>query len=123
MYAIMSIAFIAAPAAHVKHLEIRLKGANYNNYRLMSFMPNDYNDDNAQKKFAVINGHKFYYYYPDIENSQLNGYYGFPGTETKYTLERIEMRGANLHDGFRVKKEYENIIYDFQGRLLDAGVF
>ena len=118
--AIMSLAFIAFPIAFVKYLEVRPLISNHN-YQLMSFIPNDYDDDNSKKDFVEINGYKFYYFSSQPDILLLNGYYGFPGTETKYTLERIEMRGPDLKDGFRVRDEYKNKPYDFQGRLLKDG--
>ncbi len=84
-------------------------------------IPSDYAMIKDNNEFEEINGYRFYYYNPNPEeNNSLNGYYGFPGTECKGTLEKIEMRVNTLANGFRCKPEYQKIPYDFQGKILSS---
>jgi hypothetical protein len=85
--------------------------------------PCDYSSDGVMSDYVEISGYKFYYYRPDVETHYLNGYYGFPGSECKATLTRIELRGENLSDGFRVNATSENLAYDFQGWLITGDGF
>lgn len=95
--------------------------ANY--VRNILVMPRQY--DSAETKYAkenfkLINGIKFYYSNSNkhTDGLGLNGYAGFPGTETRETLEQIEFRGNDLQDGFRSKYSYDEAGYDFQGKEL-----
>lgn len=83
--------------------------------------PKNYTNENATSKYIDINGIKFYYYKDENKEKVggLNAYDGFPGTECVNTIYRIEMRGESLADGFRVKNEYKNIPYGFQGNILN----
>jgi hypothetical protein len=86
-------------------------------------MPGDYDREWSRQAWADLGGERFYYFNRTPAGPQdggLNGYWGFPGTECRTTLERIEMRGPGLKDGFRVRKECEGVAYDFQGKLLSA---
>ena len=88
------------------------------NAGLFSITAQDYADEGACDASVKISGMDFYY--PDTGGSNIpNGYRGFPGSETKDTLEKIELRGNDLRDGFKVKDEYKDTDYDFQGKIVD----
>ncbi len=116
---VLSLVFVSIMFAYYVSFWIRNEGtktattpeANY----FLSFDPYDYSNEDATAKYVEMNGIKFYYYSPD---GGFNSYTGFPGTEVASLLERIEMRGTSLKDGFRPRGEYVNEPYDFQGRLL-----
>ena len=79
----------------------------------------DYTRNGADGDYYLLNGIKFYYYTPnDDGTNNLNSYDGFPGTECKKILEKIEMRGENLKDGFRVSEQYRVIPFSFQGEVI-----
>ncbi len=81
--------------------------------------PADYNMNGTSGQYYDMNGYRFYYYLPNPTGVNcLNGYAGFPGTETLYTLSRIEMRGESLADGFRPKPECRDIPYDGLGHVI-----
>lgn len=84
--------------------------------------PADYPDGGAEAAWMEMGGHRFYYHarWPGGPNDGgLNSYWGFPGTECRTLLERIEMRSAGLSGGFRARSDARNRGYDFQGRWLD----
>ena len=81
--------------------------------------PYDYKMVGTTGQYYELNGYKFYYYVPDPNGmNNLNGYDGYPGTESLSTLFWIEMRGNALSSGFRSKKPSRSIPYDFQGIIL-----
>lgn len=83
--------------------------------------PSDYTMKGSKGEYLEINGIKFYYYNPNENGTnELNGYDGFPGTESRDTLTKIEMRGADLKDGFRPKPEFRKLAYDFRGEVLQS---
>lgn len=88
-------------------------------FKSMYVFPKDYSRNGNKGDFCVINGYRFYYYSPKNKDNRLNGYDGFPGSECLATLQKIEMRGDSLADGFRVKGKFKNILYDFQGNILN----
>lgn len=82
--------------------------------------PNEYIEGGDSGQYIVMNGIRFYFSNPnEFGANSLNGYDGFPGTESLATLNRIEMRSFTLKDGFKVKEEYKNVPYDFQGYLIE----
>lgn len=86
-------------------------------------MPGDYDEKWGTLAWMELGGRRFYYCKRTPQGPQdggLNGYWGFPGTECRTTLERIEMRGKDLRNGFRVRKACDGVAYDFQGKLLSA---
>lgn len=87
-------------------------------------VPADYPDESATQAWAELGGRRFYYCKRTPAgplDGGLNGYRGFPGTECRTTLERIEMRGSGLGDGFRPSPLCRDRAYDFQGKLLEDG--
>lgn len=83
--------------------------------------PRDYTMEGSSSRYAELNGIRFYYFTPDhFGRNHLNGYDGFPGTEWGMLLRRIEMRGADLSDGFKAKESMRSVPYDFRGELLTA---
>ncbi len=79
--------------------------------------PRDYGRWGEDSGKYSLGGYDFYYYLSDDEDEKnhLNGYYGFPGTESKATLERIELRGSDLKDGFRPGSSEKKNMYDLYG--------
>lgn len=86
----------------------------------IAVLPNHYYEDGSDSTSTVISDYTFFYYKDENGVSgRMNGYAGFPGTECLETLQRIELRGNTLGDGFRIKEEFTNVPFGFQGNLLD----
>lgn len=101
----------------------RLEGVSWRQAKGHWTMPGDDMEEWSRMAWRELGGARFYYCKRTPEGPQdggLNGYWGFPGTECRTTLERIETRGKGLEDGFRAKKECEGVAYDFQGKLLNG---
>ncbi|MCM1386219.1 MAG: hypothetical protein NC231_02740 [Bacillus sp. (in: Bacteria)] len=56
--------------------------------------------------------------YGPIENNY-TGYYAFPGTPCVGMLPYIELRGASVEDGFRVKEEYKKLKLTTNGTVME----
>ncbi len=82
--------------------------------------PIAYSEAGSYGKSYIISGKPFYYCYPD---NKLNGYYGFPGTEHIEMLEKIELRGDSLKDGFSVNSICRNQAFDFRGYSIDKSLY
>ena len=82
-------------------------------------IPKDYEHITDEDHTYDISGYKFYYTDSDEEADAgegiLLGYDGFPGSPKLAILKRIELRGSDLRDGFRVKEEYRNIPFSYNG--------
>ena len=84
-------------------------------------LPCDYAWPSPERPWLEKDGIRFYYAYECRQNvGPLNGYWGFPGTECREILEKIEMCGPTLANGFRVKKEWRETPFDFRGNPLSA---
>lgn len=88
-------------------------------------IPKDYDYTMDENSVYEISGHKFYYTNSDVGEKRtgigyegLIGYDGFPGTCDLAYLKKMELRGTELGDGFRVKAEFRDVPYANDGRLL-----
>lgn len=109
--------FICITSAIYISYRLRIEGENTD--LAITLYPNGYNNTDAQKAYVEISGYKFYYCMPTTgEWGGLNSYEGVPGTECQGILNTIELRGATLADGFRVKKEYEDVPFSFGSWLI-----
>ncbi len=88
-------------------------------------IPKDYDHTKNDEYTYEISGVKFYYTYPDVNETDtdgienLLGYDSFPGAANLACLKHVQFRGKNLVDGFRVRDEFINVPYEHHGRLLD----
>lgn len=114
------VAVCIGRAIHVPQMVWRMKTAG-------KWMPNDYWEEPIKRAWMEIGKTNFFYAWDRAGNVQqeamdgyygLNGYAGFPGTETRQTLSQIEMRGQKVKDGFRTIHAEDGIAYDFQGNTL-----
>lgn len=119
----------AAGFCHGEEVTRRMDGLPWGEAKKHFLLPLDYERTPCRMAWKELGGERFYYSMRTPEgpwDGDLNGYWGFPGTECRTTLERIEMRGLGLGDGFRVRTECKGLAYDFQGKLLsvsEAGWF
>jgi len=82
--------------------------------------PADWCDDYACAFSSPVGGIPFYYFNHEADvPSGLNGYRGFPGSPRKALLEKVELRGDSLKDGFRVRPEWQDRPFDFEGQPFD----
>lgn len=119
-YRIVSVVSIMIMLAYLERAMFHYDGTFLPSKQVM-IQPNGYLAGGDSGEYIRIGEYRFYYYKPtDGGNTNLNGYYGFPGTECRYTLEKIELRGTGLKDGFRVNADSRDKKYDFMGRELDS---
>ena len=87
-------------------------------------VPIDYGHVNGEDDDYVyeVSGHRFYYTYPDTGEKRdgdgyegLLGYDRFPGSCNLAYLKKMEMRGTDLADGFRVREEFKDHPYGHSG--------
>lgn len=57
------------------------------------------------------------------EQGDQAGYYAFPSTPYPARLERIEMRGGSLAEGFRMREEYRNAYVSTYGEVFEENMF
>ena len=51
------------------------------------------------------------------------GYYAFPSTPYAARLDKIELRGENLKEGFRMKEEYREAFVSTYGEVYEENMF
>lgn len=90
-------------------------------------VPKDYSHVKDEDYTYEISGYKFYYTNPEGDNTRtsegsgLIGYDGFPGSCNLAYLKKVELRGADIKDGFRPKAGYDAAPYGHNGKLLEEG--
>lgn len=92
-------------------------------------IPRDYEhvQDEDDEYVYEISGHRFYFTNKDTGKNRtdegiegLLGYDRFPGSCNLAYLKKIEMRGSDLADGFRVRKEFADFPYGHSGYALTS---
>ena len=51
------------------------------------------------------------------------GYYAFPSTPYAARLDKIDLRGENLKEGFRMKEEYREAFVSTYGEVYEENMF